>query len=522
MDREIAAGLVSENLQALFAFSLSRLYDKGAAEDLTHDIVCEVLRSVHRLEDDGAFSAFMWRIADNTFKKHLRKQKQNVAFDEQFAGSYWDFPLEKLEAEQDIFVLRRELSLLSRQYREVTVAHYIYGKSCACIAAELAISVEMVKYYLYKTRKQLKEGFVMTRELGEKSYNPGVFRMDAWTNGPNACYWKLFDQRKLPGSIVLAAYTAPLTMRELSVELGVSMPYLEDEVDRLLEHEMLIKVGDKIQTNIMIFPQACENEVAELSRVACARVAQQIAPALTAALPKLRELDFHGNDYSDNRLLWTLANLAMLYGLEWADDTLRGRFGAYPLLSNGAHGFIYGFDYDRDDHLFNGIYGHCDAAPEPTYFTVVNYRIIEACQRWQPMNWDKSCAAMVAAMLKKTADPNNDMLVRLIKEGFIHSHDGQLSAAFPVFTLDMVQNTVFDLLASLPRIIEDCQLEVCEKAAELLKRHTPKHLHSKCAQLAAIHYQKNVLAQIVEALVAQGTLVVPDANEKLCVHGVLL
>jgi hypothetical protein len=35
----------------------------------------------------------------------------------------------------------------------------------------------MVKYYLFKTRKILKEGIGMTREYGEKSYNPGTFRM---------------------------------------------------------------------------------------------------------------------------------------------------------------------------------------------------------------------------------------------------------------------------------------------------------------------------------------------------------
>ncbi len=130
-------------------------------------------------------------------------------------------------------LLRRELSLLSKQYREATVAYYIYHKSCSEISTDLGISMEMVKYYLFKTRKILKEGIGMTREFGEKSYNPGIFRMDYWGSGDNTCYWQLFE-RKLPGNILLSAYDTPVTMQELSVELGVATVYLEDEIKEKL------------------------------------------------------------------------------------------------------------------------------------------------------------------------------------------------------------------------------------------------------------------------------------------------
>lgn len=75
---------------------------------------------------------------------------------------------------------RRELSLLSQTHREVSVAYYIHHKTCSEIAKEQHISVDMVKYHLFKTRKLLKEGIGMTRNLGEKSYNPGVFRINFW------------------------------------------------------------------------------------------------------------------------------------------------------------------------------------------------------------------------------------------------------------------------------------------------------------------------------------------------------
>lgn len=72
LEQEKCAQLISESLKNLYAFSLSKLYDKSEAEDLTNDIICEVLKSSSRLRDDDAFYGFMWRIAENTFKKHIR------------------------------------------------------------------------------------------------------------------------------------------------------------------------------------------------------------------------------------------------------------------------------------------------------------------------------------------------------------------------------------------------------------------------------------------------------------------
>ena len=98
------------------------------------------------------------------------------------------------------------------------------------IAKEQNISLEMVKYHLFKTRQLLKEGFGMERQYGEKSYNPAKFEFITIFSGQfNREYRNLFT-RKLPGNILHSAYYTPLTIRELSVELGVSTVYMEDEV----------------------------------------------------------------------------------------------------------------------------------------------------------------------------------------------------------------------------------------------------------------------------------------------------
>ena len=76
----------------------------------------------------------------------------------------------------------------------------------------------MVKYYLFKTRKILKEGISMEREFGEKSFRPSPFEFRTIFTGVfNQEYHNLFA-RKLPGQILLAAYYTPMTIRELAIE----------------------------------------------------------------------------------------------------------------------------------------------------------------------------------------------------------------------------------------------------------------------------------------------------------------
>ena len=79
MEQQKAAQIISENLKTLFAYSMSKLYDKEQAEDLTNDIVCEVLKSVHRLQNEEAFYGFMWKIAENVYMDFLRKKSKNAS-----------------------------------------------------------------------------------------------------------------------------------------------------------------------------------------------------------------------------------------------------------------------------------------------------------------------------------------------------------------------------------------------------------------------------------------------------------
>ena len=151
-----AAEFVEENLKTIFAYALSRVKNKDDAEDLTNDIVLAILQSESKLKDENAFYGYVWGIAANTYRKFMRKKVRNdydELGEEREDGS--DFT-ESLLLREDVKQLHREIALLTKEYRECTIAYYFDELSCAEVSKRLCISLEMVKYYLFKTRKILK------------------------------------------------------------------------------------------------------------------------------------------------------------------------------------------------------------------------------------------------------------------------------------------------------------------------------------------------------------------------------
>ncbi len=520
MDRQMAAKLIEENLNTIFAWSLSKVYDKSQAEDLAQDVICEVLKSVHRLEKDEAFFGFMWRIAENTLCAKLRKkQNETVELDENFRGVYWITPEDEVIKSEEIKLLRRELSLLSKNYREVTVRYYIYGKSCSEIASEMNISVEMVKYYLFKTRKIMKEGIGMTREYGEKSYNPQMFRVDFW-GGNSYPYFELF-KRKLPGNIVLSAYYKPVTITELSMELGVSAVYLEDEIAILEKHELVKKIGDKYQTNIIIFTDDYQKRVLERFKPIYEATAESINEQLDKLMPELKKYDIGVAD--DNSIKWAYTNFILYHAWMKADKFGNEKYGTYPQLSNGSHGFVYGFDNDYENHHFNGIYGHLENKDKNAWVTVLNYMAIEKCQHWKPYNWERSFTAMVDAVAGKNADEaseDNEEIIRFIEEGFILVNNGKLIPNFPVITTDSYETTK----EKMENIINEAYeyiLKICDVAEEVLSDYVPGYLKDKCGRMAQIQHQMDGMAYVVETMVEKGQLIVPKEKANIGIFGVI-
>jgi RNA polymerase sigma factor (sigma-70 family) len=246
--------LESEYLSKILGFSYLKTNTKEDAEDLTGEIVLQIIKYIHSGKEIGNFNAFVWKVSNNTLCKWLRNKRcSNTSYLNELIPSE-----DNLEASfflhDEMNMLRREIGLLSKTYRETIILHYFEGKSCEEIALMQNKSAGTVKWWLYDARKFIKEGMTKMREYGEKSYHPGTLLMSCQCqpgadNEPMSCI-----KRKSTQNILLTAYKKPLSVEELCIELGISAPYIEDEVSYLVKNQLMKEANGRYQTDFVILP----------------------------------------------------------------------------------------------------------------------------------------------------------------------------------------------------------------------------------------------------------------------------
>ncbi len=362
---------------------MSRLKNKSDAEDLTNDIVTAILTSADRIKNDNAFYGYVWKIAANTYKSFLKKRKkQSLGEFCEYISDNKDFA-DDIISKQDASVLRREIALLSKEYRECTVAYYFDNLSCSQISKKSGISLEMVKYYLFKTRKILKEGICMERQFGEKSFRPAPFEFITIFSGThNKEYHSLFS-RKLPGQILLSAYYTPMSTRELSTELGVGTVYLEDELALLQKYGLITKLSNgKYLTGLVIFTDEFTNEFYKKCEKTTCTILLDIFKSFKAKLDKIRKLCPASKKLLDNRMLWGLIFPLMLEGHRRFEKKHPNADGKSKLY-DGAFGINYGITESETDKSFSsGAFAGYSRIDEKFYATAADFGILPAKNRY--------------------------------------------------------------------------------------------------------------------------------------------
>ena len=255
-------------MEKLFYFCLKKTGDHYEAEDLTQDIALQIITSLHGGTVPTSFSAWVWQIARNRYSVWAaRKHNRNESVTGSDIGDYEiedesDNILSEMIHAEEMSLLRRELAFIKSDYRDIVVAYYIESKSVREISSSLSLPENTVKSRLFRAREILKEGMDMAREFGVRSYKPEEVDFTCSCNsfGDKGQPWNVLTH-KIYKNIFLEAYGNPSTAEELSLELGIAIPYMEDELDYLTKQTFLIKNADKYETAFPIVSKNAREKV---------------------------------------------------------------------------------------------------------------------------------------------------------------------------------------------------------------------------------------------------------------------
>lgn len=343
-----AKAFAEEYAEKIFYFCLKKTGDSREAEDLASDIVLSVVHALTHGPAPRQLSAYVWAVARNRYaawarQKRLQRERTTPAPLDVLA-----LPDENADSEarllraEETRLLRRELALISADYRQILAAYYFDRKRVSEIAKTLGCPQGTVLSKLHRARNILKEGMQMAREFGKRSYQPE--EVSFISSGSQSCGlpWTAIG-RKIPDNILCAAHNNPSTAQELALELGVALPYMEEEIRLLQDAELLLETeGGRYLTNFMILSRETQTAVNEICCAYTKAHAADLWTVAKAALKKAGELGVTWGDYSENDGEMYFA-LCLEQQIEWAFQP-KGLYTATFRRANGDTWGLVGFE----------------------------------------------------------------------------------------------------------------------------------------------------------------------------------
>jgi len=256
MDKLYADKIITEYMEKIFGFALSKTMNTDKAEELASRITYDVYISLLKIGEINNINGYIYRVSSNVYARFIDEEvkgKRYISLDEVGIPFENDFTLD-FEKDEDYIRLRREISYLGRIQREIIVMHYFQRLKQQEIARRLNLPLGTVKWHLHDARNQIKEGISKMDNkvtLGMKPVKLSIGmsgRVNPDNKGPNYYFTKLISQ-----NIAYAAYWEPKSITEIAEELGVSTVFIEDEIKYLEEMSFIDKTaGGKYQTNMLI------------------------------------------------------------------------------------------------------------------------------------------------------------------------------------------------------------------------------------------------------------------------------
>lgn len=164
LEVEDATAIFRQDYQRIFRYIMSMVQDKAEAEDLTQDTFLRAYRSRKSLRDEGAQTAWLYRIATNICLDRLRRYARRNPVESETDLVQMDIPdpdtpsLQKVIEKDEMSVcVQNYLNRLSNSYRAVILLHDMHELTSLEIAQLLGLSLANVKIRLHRARGKLRD-----------------------------------------------------------------------------------------------------------------------------------------------------------------------------------------------------------------------------------------------------------------------------------------------------------------------------------------------------------------------------
>lgn len=294
-------------VERVYGYAMRRTFSREEAEELTQEILVTTLQELPRLRDEARFEPFLWGVAHRVtlrFRRTMGKRRQMLSWDDLSA-----LPAPEDSESDEYASLRRQVAMLSAQWRDMLVLYYFDGLSTREIAARLAIPEGTVTWRLSRARQRLKEEY---DTMNETALHPTKVYI-GWSGSDCGPADLLAINCALSQNLLYLCRNTPQTVEALAAHTGVPAYYVEDNLRALMKRDAVSEPAKgRFLSEVAIYTPEHAAYFREQEAL-FTPLAADFAAALRNLASGAAALGHHTAGRSENDLLWLYGMMAMVH-----------------------------------------------------------------------------------------------------------------------------------------------------------------------------------------------------------------
>ena len=149
------AHLVDKYYPGLLRYLCTMMNDVDAAEDICQEAFIKAYEKLSKYNSDYKFSTWLYKIGHNTALNAL-KRKPSLPLLEDPVSDHEETLADKLDKQQQIKLIRKEVGMLPDRYRSVISLHYWQHLTYEQISQIHEVPTNTIKTWLRRAKQELK------------------------------------------------------------------------------------------------------------------------------------------------------------------------------------------------------------------------------------------------------------------------------------------------------------------------------------------------------------------------------
>lgn len=527
-------------LDKIYQFSYRRCNTSYEAEDLCSDIILTVISAVHKQEQIENFYAFVWTVArrvyadfcENRTKLRQVYSEDTLNFELSEKENWIDRLIEETSDRETLKRIFAEIAFLAKAYREVMVLYYLDEMKVKDISKKLNISETTVKQRLFFARNTIRKEVEIMNERN-LSLKP-VSLAFIGTGNPSGNDPRTKAERILSQNLVYACKDKAKSAKELSDELCVPMPYIEDELEIQLKGEngsygLLRKMGDKYISNVIIVENSEFNEAGKIYTKHLDELCEKLKNHLQSHREEFLNFPYLSRQTDLRFILWTLISESVWHLKDRVDEILETEY--FKEVNQPQRKFTtvcvaipYGASYSARFYGCDGNETHDFCGYSYVFIrNIYGKRMNRHFYCGQTITNDEKLRLTLKAIggmdINTLDETQREIAAKAIECGFLRKNGEILEPRIVAIEQKDWEN-FRNLLCEYYDSIEDIAKEIAEEMYAYMLSHIQKHLLNEYKSYNLLVSGINLLNDLIEKCIAEDLLTEPQ--QRIGPEGVLL